>query len=214
MNQQLIDGFETDLGIVKQRIAAARAELDGVPDDDEEAAAIARFKITAIEQYFSWLEDVLGKCFRAEAQLEVKLTGFVKWRASVLAARAALAELEPFERLIPAAQAEVDQAEIAFSNAQAALGNHLSHPIANPDFAARSTLKKWEEGKAALEARLQDRVAKLRSVKERLGELQTEAARKKHEVFDRPGGLLFQSEMLAPREPQKPQGFGRLDAVN
>ncbi len=161
-----------------------------------------------------WFEDTRDKIVRAELKVVSDVEGFINWRRTVLAARQAVEALAPFEKKISAMQLDVDSAFANFANAERLLGEHLARPVPNLDYAAPALIKNWETRRAELEAAVQERGTKLRAAKETLQELRFEATKKQHEVFDRPGGLLFQAEQLQPREPEKPTSVGTLSAVN
>lgn len=205
---ELMHGFEKEIVELKARITKGRAKLEDL--DDPEACALARFELRALEKLLRDVTRARDAVAVAESEALEGPVKFRKWRGAVAKAREAKLVVESFERPIERGQTEVDQAENRFQFAQAALADHLNHPIQNPDYESPKVIKKWEERLAGLQTAVNDRSAELRAAKETIGLLRRDWM-KATEVFN---ACAFTERML--RLPQKTEapGIGTLSTVS
>jgi hypothetical protein len=208
MNAELISGFEKELSDLMESIASARTEVETLEDAEE--CALSRHKIAALETLLAVVSKSRDVVILGEIEAEDGLKKFRRWHEAVALARDATLALEPFEIVIPNAQAQVDAAENNFSNAQAALADHLNHPIAELNFVAQSKIKALAKRKAELETVMQDRSAQLRSLKQSLDGLRGSLLKAR----DAANAAMFRERMSRLPQPQRQEGFGTVTAVS
>ena len=124
MNGELFGGFEREIVTLKEKIITARADLEGI--EDNEAAATARFELRVYQNLLAAVIRARDAVIGAESEAEQMPIKFRKWRANVLAVREARSAVEDAEKPIPDAQFQLDVARQNFQNAQSALSDHRS----------------------------------------------------------------------------------------
>jgi hypothetical protein len=215
MKQQLSDAFASEISALTAQLADERAQLDEVPEDcDPEVVATARDRIEMLQELIAKVQEARHLVAMAEAEAGARALRYVQWLAAIRDVNLARARLEEFVPLIRQAQEAVDAAEAARTNKQAALTAHLNNPVPEPQFASPAKLKKWNATKQTLEASLAAQARVVREASAALKDLHFERQKANDALFARPGGAMFRAEQLQPRQPQKAQTFGRLEAVN
>jgi hypothetical protein len=207
MNEQMFDGFKTELAALKEKITSARAELEHLEDGEE--CAIARHNIFMLEGLLGIVTKVRDALVLAELDAAEAPQKFRRWREAVAKTREAKLALDGFAKPIEETQLQIDQAERSFQVAQDALTDHLNHEIPSRDFVAQATIRKWDTQCTHLQSAVNERSAALRALKGTIAGLRGGWIRAT-EHFN-PCALTERMSRLPM--PQKPEGVGTLRAV-
>ncbi len=122
MTQQLVLAFEGQLEQLALQIAEERNRLAVI--EDREAAAIARDRITSLETLVAKISDARAGIFSAEAEYDLNLNNFAKWRDMVAEIRDAVPRQDKRGLEIKRLDEELERARDIMQVAKGELARH------------------------------------------------------------------------------------------